>query len=184
MLNFLLHSVTDLLPTPSNLKIWGGEEDPSCKQCGAATCTLNHILTGCPKALADGRYRWRHDKVLTEIGKWVEQQRVKANNKQSQPPGAIAFVRERDKARKTSMPTRNLPSVLQRGCDWELSVGLKKRLVFSQDVVVTSLLPDMILLSRSTKNHHSGRAHGALGREAGCIPPVEKSQIPGLDRGS
>lgn len=150
-LSFLLRSVTDLLPTPSNLKIWGGEEDPSCKQCGAANCTLNHILTGCPKALAEGRDRWRHDRVLTEIAKWVEQQRVKANNNQAQPPGAMTFVREGDKARKTSMPTRNLPSTLQRASDWELSVDLKRRLVFPQDVAVTSLRPDMVLLSRSRK---------------------------------
>ncbi len=74
-------SVTDLLPTTRNIKIWGGEEDLSCNRCGAVFCTLNHILTGCPKALAEGRYRWRHDKVLMEIAKWVEQQRVKANNK-------------------------------------------------------------------------------------------------------
>lgn len=104
-LSFLLCSVTDLLPTPSNLKIWGSEEDPSCSQCGAVPCTLNHILTGCPKALAEGRYRWRHDKVLMEIAKWVEQQRVKANNKQAQPPEVITFVREGDKARKTSTQT-------------------------------------------------------------------------------
>ncbi len=93
-LSFLLRSVTDLLPTPRNIKIWGGEEDPSCNQCGAVSCTLNHILTGCPKALAEGRYRWSHDKVLMEIAKWVEQQRVKVNNKQAHPPEAITFVRE------------------------------------------------------------------------------------------
>lgn len=38
-----LRAVADVLPTPSNLKIWGREEDPSCKQCGASSCTLNHI---------------------------------------------------------------------------------------------------------------------------------------------
>lgn len=66
--------MTDLFPSPTNLKIWGLEEDPSCKQCGTPKCTLNHILSGGPKALAEGRYRWRHDKVLTEIAKWVEEQ--------------------------------------------------------------------------------------------------------------
>ncbi|XP_065816582.1 trace amine-associated receptor 1-like [Labrus bergylta] len=117
----------------------------------AASCTLNHILTGCPKALAEGQYRWRHDKVLTEIVKWVEQQRVKANNKQAQPPEAITFVREGDKAHKTSMVAKNPPSTLQRASDWELRVDLKRKLVFPQDVAVTSHRPDMVLLSRSTK---------------------------------
>ncbi|CAM4733730.1 unnamed protein product [Leuciscus chuanchicus] len=151
-LSFLLRSVTDLLPTPRNIKIWGGEEDPSCNQCGAAFCTLNHILAGCPRALAEGRYRWRHDKVLTEIAKWVEQQRVKANNKQAYPPQSTTFVREGDKAHKTGMGAKNPPSTLQRAFDWELRVDLKKKLVFPQDVAVTSLRPDMVLLSRSTKS--------------------------------
>ncbi len=100
-LSFLLRLLTDRLPTPRNIKIWGGEEDPSWNQFGAVFCTLNHILTGCPKALAEGRYRWRHDKFLIEIAKWVEQQRVKANNKQAHPPEAITFVRKGDKAHKT-----------------------------------------------------------------------------------
>lgn len=46
-LTFLLRAVADLFPTPNNLKIWGKEEDPSCKQCRSTLCTLNHILTGC-----------------------------------------------------------------------------------------------------------------------------------------
>jgi hypothetical protein len=150
-LSFLLRSVTDLLPTPRNIKIWGGAEDSSCNQCGAVFCTLNHILTGCPKALAEGRYRWRHDKVLMEIVKWVEQQRVKANNKQAHPPEAITFVREGDKAHNTGTVAKNPPSSLQRAFDWDLRVDLKRKLVFPQDVVVTSLRPDMVLLSRSTK---------------------------------
>lgn len=47
---------------------------------GKATLhTLTHILTGCPKSLREGRIRWRHDKVLTEIAKWMDLQMVKAN---------------------------------------------------------------------------------------------------------
>lgn len=150
-LSFLLRSVSDLLPTPTNLKTWGLEEDPSCKQCGAPACTLNHILTGCAKALAEGRYRWRHDKVLTEIAKWVEQQRVRANNTQAQPSKGITFISEGFKKHKTRTVTKTRPSTLQGASDWELSVDLKRKLVFPQDVAVTSLRPDLVLISRSTK---------------------------------
>ncbi|KAL1250852.1 hypothetical protein QQF64_018648 [Cirrhinus molitorella] len=86
-----------------------------------------------------------------EIAKWVEQQRVKANNKQVHLPKAITFVREGDKTHKTGMVAKNPPSFLQRASDWELRVDLKRKLVFPQDVAVTSLRPDMVLLSRSTK---------------------------------
>lgn len=65
-LTFLLCAEADFLPTQRNVNIWGKEGSSLCTQCGVLFCTLNHIITGCPKAL---RYRSRHDKVLTEIAK-------------------------------------------------------------------------------------------------------------------
>lgn len=117
-LSFFLRVVADLLPTPNNLKIWGKEEDPSCKQCRATLCTLNHILTGCPKALGEGRYRWRHDKVLTEIAKWTELQRIKANKHQASPPKAVEFYWEGDKAPRARTAAKNTLSILQWASDW------------------------------------------------------------------
>merc|ERR1712082_88818 len=64
-LKFLVKSVYDLLPTPSNKNIWYGSEE-TCKLCGG-NGTLAHILSGCEVALAQGRYRWRHDQVLRQI---------------------------------------------------------------------------------------------------------------------
>lgn len=149
-LSFLLRAVADLLPTPSNLRIWGKEDDASCKQCSAKFCTLKHILTGCPRALADGRYRWRHDKVLTEIAKWTELQRVNANKHLAQPARFTIFQVEGSKAPRAKSTT-NPPSILHQATDWELRVDLKRRLVFPQEVVATTLRPDMILLSRSSR---------------------------------
>lgn len=101
-LTFPLCAVADLLPTPNNLNIWGKDEDPSCYQCGAALCTLNHILIECSKALGKGCYRWRHDKVLVEIAKWTDLQRVKANEYQTSPPRGVSFLRKGDKVPKLS----------------------------------------------------------------------------------
>ena len=56
-------SVYDILPTQTNLCIWKLSEDPLCKLCGKRA-TLEHVLSACTKALADGRYTWRHNKVL------------------------------------------------------------------------------------------------------------------------
>lgn len=137
---------------------------------------LNHILTSCPKALAEGRYSWRHDTVLAEISNWVEQQRIKANKKQAGPPEAKNFIREGDKAPRSRTTPKNPPSILHRASDWELSVDLKRKLVFPQDVAVTSLQPDM-----EHENHHSRQTHCALGGKASHISPTEKSQVPGLD---
>ena len=59
---FLVKAVYDLLPTPENKKTWFGEEG-ACNLCGESG-TLGHILSGCKVALAQGRYKWRHDQVL------------------------------------------------------------------------------------------------------------------------
>lgn len=150
-LTFLLRAVADLLPTPSNLKIWGKEETSSCAQCGADHCTLNHILSGCPKALGEGRYRWRHDKVLTEIAKWVEFQRVRTAENQAPTPTATHFHLQGKKAPRPKTSSKQPRSILQYASDWELRVDLKRKLVFPQEVAVTTLRPDMVLTSRSTK---------------------------------
>lgn len=57
-ISFLLRSVYDTLPTPTNLHKWGLREDPLCKLCRERG-TMAHILSGCKTALAQGRYRWR-----------------------------------------------------------------------------------------------------------------------------
>lgn len=59
-IKFLVQSVYDVLPKPANLHIWGMSESPSCPLCSRKS-TLKHILSACPKALGEGRYRWRHD---------------------------------------------------------------------------------------------------------------------------
>ena len=64
-IKFLTKAVYDLLPTPANKSKWFGE-DERCNLCNERG-TLNHILTGCRTALAQGRYTWRHNKVLQEI---------------------------------------------------------------------------------------------------------------------
>ena len=55
-LKFLVKAVHDLLPTPSNKNLWYGTEE-SCQLCGGAG-TICHILSGCPTALSQGRYKW------------------------------------------------------------------------------------------------------------------------------
>ncbi len=65
-LRFLLKSVYDVLPSPTNLCTWGLTEDPACKLC-QKPANLQHVLSSCKVALADGRYTWRHDQVLKVI---------------------------------------------------------------------------------------------------------------------
>ena len=84
VLRFLLNSTTNTLPTPDNLRRWGvSRVELSCVLCHRVS-TLRHILSGCPVALHQGRYTWRHNSVLSVIQQsiitsWNAQKDVYAN---------------------------------------------------------------------------------------------------------
>ncbi|XP_026059304.1 uncharacterized protein LOC113043970 [Carassius auratus] len=77
-ISFLLCSVYDTLPSPTNLHRWGMREDPSCRLYGGRG-TMAHILAGCKTALSQGRYRWRHDKAVT-LWSWRGPQEEEKNS--------------------------------------------------------------------------------------------------------
>eukprot|EP00745_Piridium_sociabile_P013033 TRINITY_DN19587_c0_g2_i5.p1 TRINITY_DN19587_c0_g2~~TRINITY_DN19587_c0_g2_i5.p1 ORF type:complete len:145 (-),score=28.54 TRINITY_DN19587_c0_g2_i5:650-1084(-) len=65
-ISFILRSVYDLLPSNANLVKWGKSDDPACPLCQGKQ-TVEHVLSSCKVALAQGRYTWRHNQVLKEI---------------------------------------------------------------------------------------------------------------------
>ena len=67
-LSFLLRAGSDTLPTPTNLHRWKFRVSQVCPLCRQPSpCTTAHILSGCPTALLDGRFTWRHDSVLNQL---------------------------------------------------------------------------------------------------------------------
>ena len=79
-ISFLLIPVYDTLLSPVKLHQWDLFEDPNCKLCGKRG-TMVHILSVCQLALTQGRYRWRHDKVLRGL---VDALEVKGERKDQQ----------------------------------------------------------------------------------------------------
>ena len=59
-LSFLLRAGADCLPTCH----WKYRVSNSCPLCQSPNATTTHILNGCPKALNQGRFSWRHDSLL------------------------------------------------------------------------------------------------------------------------
>ena len=165
-LKFLVKSVYDLLPTPSNKNIWyGGEE--ACKLCGGVG-TLSHILSGCNVALKQGRYTWRHNQVLRQIAHCVDTKRRSHNNQVQREGRGIPFVRAGEK--KTSTQIRLPTSYLDGAHDWTLTVDLDKKLVFPRQVAVTDYRPDMLLMSESKKK---------LGIIELTVPSEERIEVSG-----
>ena len=65
-ISFLIRLAYDLLPSHANLVRWGKKEDPTCPLCNGRQ-TTEHVLSSCKVALSQGRYRWRHNRVLQEL---------------------------------------------------------------------------------------------------------------------
>ncbi|XP_060590709.1 uncharacterized protein LOC132745755 [Ruditapes philippinarum] len=84
-LSFLLRSIYDMLPSPTNLYQWKLIDDPACPLCGSPG-SLKHVLSSCPTALSQGRYRWRHDQVLSEVAHVLETERKKERPRPNQKP--------------------------------------------------------------------------------------------------
>ena len=70
-IKFLTRTVYDLLQTPASKNKWY-EEDERCNLCNEIGI-LNHILVGCKTTLSQGRYTWRHNKVLQELFEKVKE---------------------------------------------------------------------------------------------------------------
>ena len=63
-LSFLLRASSDTLPTAVNLCRWHIQCGAKCTLCDSNHPTTAHILGGCPVALLQQQYTYRHNKVL------------------------------------------------------------------------------------------------------------------------
>jgi len=122
ILSFLLKSVYDVLPSPTNLKTWGLSKSPDRKLCGRPAI-LEHVLSSCRTALSDGRYRWRHDKVLSSIAVHLDQAR---RAQKTVSPSLISCV----KAGQEVKGAKSASGILGTASDWKLEVDLKNQLNF------------------------------------------------------
>ena len=144
-IRFLVQAVYDVLPSPANLHVWGKTETPSCPRCSGRG-SLEHLLSSCPKALGDGRYRWRHDQVLRAVADSIAT--AINTSKGHHKPKTIAFHRAGE---KPNIQARAKSGLLTAANDWQLEVDLGKQLKFPSRITSTRLRPDMIIVSDSTK---------------------------------
>ena len=150
-LSFIIRATYDVLPSPTNLHLWYGE-DPACLQC-ATPATLKHILVGCKTSLTQGRYTWRHNQVLKCLAAELESRRVTTNamplKAQDTFPQKTTFIRAGEKQRPRPSPPNSGP--LNTARDWEMRVDLSQRLIFPPEIAATNLRPDLVLWSKSSR---------------------------------
>ena len=149
-LQFAIKAVYDLLPTPANKNLWFRTDQYTCHLCGEAG-TLNHILAGCKIALAQGRYKWRHDRVLRELSSCIEEKRKEINSKPWKNR-TIKFVKSGEKSKETTNSPPPTDSILKIARDWKMKVDLPgSPLIIPAYIAVTNQRPDIIITSDSTK---------------------------------
>lgn len=150
-ISFLLRATYDVLPSPTNLHQWLGD-DPACPLCNTPA-TLRHILTNCKISLSQGRYTWRHNQVLKSLAAALEKRRIAINSlppRTSEARLMIPFVHEGEKPPKTSAaPTRK--TQLEAARDWELRVDIGHQLTVPAHIAMSTLRPDMVLWANSLR---------------------------------
>ena len=149
LVRFVVGATFNTLNSPSNLRRWGLEEDASCYLCEVVNCTVRHVLSGCTVSLGQGRYRYRHDKVLACLADRIDVYLKSDAGKKKSRNLNVKFVRE---GTKESRATRSRPGLLDTASDWELSVDLKRMLVFPTEIIQTKLRPDIVLFSKSIRH--------------------------------
>ena len=111
-------------------------------------CNTKHILSECTVALTQGRYKWRHDKVLKEIALSIDT-KIKENAKrQTGKKRLIQFVKAGQKGEKENFQQE---SYLSEAKDWKLTADLERGLRIPNQVCITNLRPDIIFVSNKSK---------------------------------
>ena len=159
LVGFMLSAVYGTLITPSLASKWDENEDGKCKLCEDALGSLKHILSGCIVALHQGRYTWRHNKVLRQISQQVIfhcENRVNNPRRplaQKSPVGNINFVAAgtRPQVAEGAKPKNVGFGILSEARDWRVICDLGGQLSFPSEIAKTRLRPDLIIYSSSLR---------------------------------
>ena len=119
-------------------------------------------------ALAQGRYRWRHDQVLKEIAQCIEDKRKSNIGKQRSRRKGIEFIKEGEKRKRGGK--NDIESYFGTAQDWKMEVDLGKRLKVPLCMGITNLRPDILLISEKEKQ---------MGIIELTVPSEERIEISG-----
>jgi len=151
LLSFVLRATYDTLPSPSNLHRWHIPTNVSCFLCDKSICTSAHILSGCKKALDQGRYTFRHDSVLCEIASALSSF-LSSYVVMGKDCKKVSFFKAGTHIKKSMKKPR--AGLLNIAADWKVLVDFNDKLVIPVDIAVSQLRPDIFIFSRTKTLHH------------------------------
>ena len=145
-ISFLIRSVYDLMPSNASLVRWGKKNDPTCPLCQGRH-TTEHVLSSCKIALLQGRYTWRHNRVLQELSPIMSTAKVETTL-----PKTNALIFSTEGGAKTwhgrPLRTTNQTKYLLYGCDdWDVSADLPEWDSHPSIIKETRSRPDIVIHS-------------------------------------
>ena len=142
LIGFALSVVYGTVITPSMKSKWDKNEDGNCKLCVNNRGTIQHILSGCPVSLQQGRYTWRHNKVIKQIYDQVlyhVEHRVNNPRRSTKNESKnIKFVGTGKNVVSSLKKKRNYGNmgIMTTAKDWNVVADLDKQLKFPPEVQV------------------------------------------------
>ena len=149
-LSFLIRSKYEQLSPKNNLFKWKKESDFTCPLCNDKPQSLEHVLSSSKTTFGNGRYSWRHNRVLEELVKFIK------NYMKSEPTiSTQKFVSESGRIYGGSEQTinhRDVPgqNLLGSSGNREVSADIPGwHNDYSKTISSKSLRPDIVFLTRA-----------------------------------
>ena len=133
-----LITVYDVLPTPSNLCVWGCKKTQLTSALCGRVANLEHILSSCPVSLTDGRYTWRHDSVLSVIADTIDKARRKKRTV-TKGPKFVNFVKEGE------LSSRKITDYWHQLVTRQMIADIRGRMQFPTAISSSSPQPDIVI---------------------------------------
>ena len=109
-------------------------------------------MSNCSVALYGGRYTWRHDRILKYIVSTCEEIVTKYNaTPHSVKPTTNVRILRKGQPAPTKAKKETRRCILGVGNDWTVMCDLTTQLVVPEDIAITSLRPDIVMMSRKSK---------------------------------
>ena len=156
VVSFRINGISNSLPSPSNLRVWGVKAEGKCILCNKKNATAAHILSNCFVALTQNRYTWRHDNVLISIHKDLIGMVRKTNGRNATREISSALPKQKfvkQGARKHFCP-KVFSSILdaQYASDWQINFDFfGNPTIPGLTNVDTNSRPDIVIFSVATK---------------------------------
>ena len=105
---------------------------------------INSVLSNCKYALDNGRYTWRHNKVLKEVVEAIKMAVARANSRKIILQRKVYFLREGFSLsyKKHKLPSRR--DILAEANDWTVAADLEGLRHYPQFLRDSGRRPDVV----------------------------------------